>query len=66
MASEASSHIVHVHSGDDLYEVSLQGFIIARITCWIGGTHRHDMQYDDLPESVKVLVLNKVKQVLSL
>lgn len=55
-------HILHL---GDLYEVSLRGHIIARISCYIGGQHRQDMQYDDLPPEVQDKILDKVQEVLN-
>jgi hypothetical protein len=54
-------HITHL---GDLFEVSLRGYVISRITCYIGGSHRQDMQFDDVPTKVQELILDKVESIL--
>lgn len=52
------------HNGD-LYEITLRGHVIGRITCYIQPyQHRQDVQYDDLPEEAKVVVLREVQKQL--
>lgn len=51
------------HCGDN-YEISLHGYIISRISCYVGGMYRQDMQFDDVPEIVQDRILEEVKKVL--
>lgn len=48
----------------DLYEIALCGYVIARITCYLSGSYRQDVQYDDLPEEIKDKILDKVQVAL--
>lgn len=57
--------ILKVFHNDDLYEISLNGYIIARITCYTNGLQRQEMEYDNLPEEVKDKILDKVQKELS-
>lgn len=56
--------LFHIHYGDDLIEVALRGYIIARITIYGPTCHRKDIQFDDLPTEVKDKILSKVADIL--
>ena len=52
------------HDGS-LYEVAISGYIITRISQYIGGSQRRqDVEYDDLCEEVQRLIIDKVKEEL--
>lgn len=57
-------NIFHIHDGDDLFEVVLRGYIIARITHYNLCCHRRDVQFDDLPTQVQDKILIKVADAL--
>lgn len=59
-----NNHLFRFAYGGDQYEVTLRGHIIARITCYLSGCHRQDMQYDDLPLSVQTIILEKTKELM--
>lgn len=60
-----STSIFHIPSGDDLYEVALNGLTITRISRYAGGTsHRQDMQYDDLTVKVQDAILEKIVEII--
>lgn len=49
----------------DLYEITLRGHVIGRITCYVAPYQtRQDIQFDDLPEEVQDLVLTQVQKQL--
>lgn len=54
-------HFVHL---GDTYNVILRDHIIGRITCFIGGFQRQDMQFDDLPEEVQNKIMEGIKEVI--
>lgn len=56
--------LFHIHYGDDLFEISLRGYIITRITVYSPTCHRRDVQYDDCPEDVQDKILSKVAEAL--
>lgn len=59
------NYILKVFHNDDLYEISLNGYIIARITHYTNGLQRQEVEYDDLPEQVKEKILDKVQKELN-
>lgn len=56
--------ITIAHHGD-LFEIRLKGFVIARISCYFGGTHRQDMQFDDCPTEIQERILDAVEKQVS-
>jgi hypothetical protein len=55
----------HITYLGDLYEVVLQGHVISRITQYMGGSRScFPIEYDELPEEVKVQVLDKVMKAI--
>ena len=56
--------IFTIYDGDDLIEVALRGYIIARITIYSPSSQRRDAQFDDLPSHVQDKILQKVADVL--
>ena len=52
------------HNGD-LYEITLRGHVIGRITCYIAPFQsRQDVQYDDLSEDVQDQILDMVRKAI--
>lgn len=50
----------------DIYEITLRGHVIGRITCYPAPyQQRQDVQFDDLPTEIQDLVLNQVQKQLS-
>ena len=45
---------------DDFYDVTLHGYIIARITHYYGGS-RQDVQFADVPPSIQDEIVRRVK-----
>ena len=71
MNSESSSNsnstsTIHIPYAGDLIEVYFKGPVIARITCYYGGHHKQDVQYDDLPVKVQDRILDEVQKILGL
>lgn len=64
MNSSNQISIFHLRHDSDLFEVSLNGYVLRRITCYVGGQHRQDMQFDDLPVKVQEKVLDRIAEVL--
>ncbi len=57
--------IFHFTYRDDLYEVALDDLRITRITRYRDGSgHRVDYNYDDLPQAVKDLILDKIEELI--
>lgn len=57
--------ITHISYNGDTYEITLHGFIIARISCYWGGSPmRQDVQYDDLPKVMQEKILDKITELL--
>ncbi len=55
-------HILH---NGDLYELVLQGHVISRITHYMGGSGScFPVEYDDVPEEVKLQVLKEVVEAI--
>jgi hypothetical protein len=55
----------HHRHGDDLYEFVLDGFRISRITVFFSGSSQcKNVSYDNIPEEVKVVILDKVQEAI--
>lgn len=49
----------------DCYEVVLRGCVISRITMYASGTQKaQETEYDNVPEEIKVKILEKVSEAL--
>lgn len=68
MSNEAqnSTATTHITYAGDLYEIYFKGLVVARITCYYGGQHKQDVQYDDCPAKVQDAILDKVQKILNL
>ncbi len=54
-----------IHHLDDVYEISIRGFIICRISRYYEGAPiRQDVQFDDCPKEVQEKILDKITQVI--
>lgn len=65
-SNQNSTSTIHITYAGDLYEVYFKGPVIARITCYLGGHHKQDCQYDDLPVKVQDKILDTVQKILGL
>ena len=57
--------IFHVMDGGDLYQVEVSNLCITRIIRYVDGQPlRHETNYNDLSETVREKVLDRLEQVL--
>lgn len=55
----------HIFYNQDLYEVVLHGYVIARITKYLNGSQmREEVKYDDVPSEVQNKILDRVEIAL--
>lgn len=65
-STQNSTSTCHITYAGDLYEVYFKGPVVARITCYLGGQFKQDVQYDDCPMKVQDAILDKVQKILNL
>jgi hypothetical protein len=60
------SAIFHLFNELDVYEVSLKGTVVTRISRYMNGSSlREDMEYEELPVNVQQELIKRAKEILA-
>lgn len=55
----------HIIYEQDCYEVLMHGYVVARIVRYVNGSSlRQEVEFDQLPEDVKDVILDRVAKIL--